>query len=65
MDQVCVQFGQKSLKDMTADFEKEVISECLKKNDANVLQTADELKVGKTALYSKMKRYSLNPKISK
>jgi transcriptional regulator with PAS, ATPase and Fis domain len=63
--QVCDQFGRKSLKDLTADFEKEVILQCLKKNEANVLEAANELKVGKTALYSKMKRYRLNPKNSK
>ena len=65
MDQVCVQFGQKSLKEMTADFEKEVIVKCLKTNDANALDVASELKLGKTALYSKMKRYGLSPKMLK
>lgn len=63
--QVCDQFGRKSLKDLTADFEKEIILQCLKKNEANVLEAANELKVGKTALYSKMKRYRLNPKNTK
>lgn len=65
ISQVCDKFGRKSLKDLTADFEKEVILQCLKKNEANVLEAANELKVGKTALYSKMKRYRLNPKNSK
>jgi transcriptional regulator with GAF, ATPase, and Fis domain len=65
LDQVCVQFGQKSLKDLTADFEKEIIVKCLRKNDANAIEAADELKLGKTALYSKMKRYGLSPKMLK
>jgi len=65
LDQVCVQFGQKSLKDITADFEKEVIVKCLRKNDANAIEAANELQLGKTALYSKMKRYGLSPKMLK
>ena len=65
LNQVCVQFGQKSLKEMTADFEKEVIIKCLKTNDANALDVASELQLGKTALYSKMKRYGLSPKMLK
>jgi len=65
LDQVCVHFGQKSLKDMTADFEKEIIVKCLRKNDANAIEAANELQVGKTALYSKMKRYGLSPKMLK
>ena len=39
--QVCDQFGRKSLKDLTSDFEKEVILQCLKKNEANVLEAAN------------------------
>ena len=65
LNQVCVQFGQKSLKELISNFEKEVIVKCLKKNEANVLEAASELKVGKTALYSKMKRYGLNTKMVK
>ena len=65
LDQVCVLFGQKSLKEMTADFEKEVIIKCLRKNEANALEAANELKLGKTALYSKIKRYGLSPKMLK
>lgn len=65
LDNVCVQFGQKSLKDMTKEFEKEIISRCLKKNNANALDVATELKIGKTALYSKMKNYGLSPKAIK
>lgn len=65
LDQVCVQFGQKSLKNITADFEKEIIVKCLRKNEANAIEVAKELKIGKTALYSKMKRYGLSPKMLK
>ncbi len=65
LDQVCVLFGQKSLKEMTADFEKEVIIKCLRKNEANALEAASELKIGKTALYAKIKRYGLSPKMLK
>jgi len=65
LNQVCVQFGQKSLKDLTADFEKEIIVKCLRKNDANAIEAANELKLGKTALYAKMKRYGLSPKMIK
>ena len=63
LNQVCVQLGQKSLKELTSDFEKEIIIKCLNKNEANVLESARALKVGKTALYSKMKRYGLNAKM--
>jgi transcriptional regulator with GAF, ATPase, and Fis domain len=65
LEQVCVQFGQKSLKELTSDFEKEVIVQCFKKNNANVIEVASELKLGKTALYSKMKRYGLRLKMLK
>lgn len=58
----CEQLGQKSLKELTLEFEKNIIVRCLQKNEADVLNTAEDLKVGKTALYSKMKRYRLNPK---
>lgn len=65
LEQVCVQFGQKSLKEMSADFEKEIIIKCFRKNEANALEAARELKIGKTALYAKMKSYGLSPKMLK
>jgi len=65
MNQVCFQIGKKSLKDIIADIEKEVIVQSLKQNETNVVDTAKKLQVGKTALYTKMKRYGLTPKTLK
>lgn len=65
LEQVCVQFGQKSLKELSEDFEKEIIVKCFKRNEANAIEAARELKIGKTALYAKMKRYGLSPKMLK
>jgi transcriptional regulator with PAS, ATPase and Fis domain len=63
--QVCQQFGKKSLKDIIADFEKEIIVNCLQKNEGNVHVAANELRVGKTGLYDKMKRFGLSAKLIK
>ena len=63
--QVCQQFGKKSLKDIIADFEREIIVNCLQKNEGNVQEAANELKVGKTGLYDKMKRFGLSAKFIK
>ena len=54
--------GQDSLKEILSEFERDIIVNCLKKNDGNVNQAASDLKVGKTGLYDKMKRYKLSAK---
>jgi len=54
--------SNKSLKDVLADIEGEIISETLHKNKGNVQQAAEILKIGKTALYDKMKRYKISTK---
>lgn len=54
--------GQDSLKEIMAKFEREIIFNCLKKNEGNVQQAAADLKVGKTGLYDKIKRYKLSEK---
>jgi transcriptional regulator with PAS, ATPase and Fis domain len=51
-----------SLKDILLEFEGDIIIEALKKNKGNVQQTAEILKIGKTALYDKMKRYKISAK---
>lgn len=51
-----------SLKDLVAQFEADVISYALRDNKGNVMQTADQLNLGKTALYDKMKRHEINGK---
>ncbi|MCB2184736.1 MAG: sigma 54-interacting transcriptional regulator [Desulfobulbaceae bacterium] len=65
LNQACSQFGERSLKDLTSDFERDVIFNCLQKNSGNVQQAASELQVGKTGLYDKMKRYGINAKMVK
>ena len=57
--------GQDSLKEILAEFEHDIILNCLKKNEGNVQQAASDLKVGKTGLYDKMKRYKLSAKFLK
>ncbi len=55
----------KSLKDILLELEGNIIREALGKNKGNVQQTAEMLKVGKTALYDKMKRYNISAKEAK
>lgn len=62
LNQACIQVGLKPLKGIISDFEKELIILALKKNEMNVVATAQQLKLGKTALYTKMKLYGLTPK---
>jgi Nif-specific regulatory protein len=50
------------LKRMLAELEREIINYSLEKNKGNVAQTANELRIGKTAFYDKMKRYDIIPK---
>jgi len=54
--------GTLSLKNILADFESNVIGQALKKSKGNVALASKELKVGKTALYDKMKRYDISAK---
>lgn len=54
--------SKKSLKDLLAEVEGDIIRESLLKNNGNVQQTADTMKIGKTALYDKMKRYKISAK---
>ena len=54
--------AKKSLKDLLAEVEGDIIRESLLKNNGNVQQTADTMKIGKTALYDKMKRYKISAK---
>jgi len=62
LNQACVQVGLKPLKGILSDFEKELIIQALRKNEMNVVVTANQLKLGKTALYAKMKQHGLTPK---
>jgi DNA-binding NtrC family response regulator len=50
------------LKEMVAEFEAAVISQALRKYEGNVATAADRLKIGKTALYDKMKQHSISAK---
>ncbi len=52
----------RTLKDMVADVEKEIIIFALEKNRGNVADTVMQLDIGKTAFYDKMKRYQISPK---
>jgi len=52
----------RTLKDMVADVEKEIIIYSLEKNRGNVSETVQQLDIGKTAFYDKMKRYQISPK---
>ncbi len=51
-----------SLRDIVADFERDLIVNALEKNQGNVAIAARSLNVGKTAFYDKMKRYNISPK---
>ncbi len=50
------------LKGMIAELEREIILHSLEKHKGNVAQTAQELHLGKTAFYEKIKRYDITPK---
>ncbi len=51
-----------SLKAMISIMEKEIIIKALDKNRGNVAQTIQQLDVGKTAFYDKLKKYNISPK---
>ena len=52
----------RTLKDMIADIEKDIIVFALEKNRGSVAHTVKQLDLGKTAFYDKMKRYNISPK---
>ena len=54
--------GQLPLKEMVAEFEAAVINQALRKYEGNVATAAARLKIGKTALYDKMKQHSISAK---
>lgn len=51
-----------TLKDMVAQIEKDIIVFALEKNRGNVAHTVQQLDIGKTSFYDKMKRYQISPK---
>ncbi len=57
--------GAIPLKGIIAEFEKEIITQALRKYEGNVVEAAENLKIGKTALYDKMKRYKISAKAIK
>ena len=54
--------GYLSLKGILAEFETEIIRQALLKYKGNVSKAASDLKIGKTALYDKMKRHDISAK---
>ncbi len=54
--------GMLPLKGILAEFETEVIQQALHKHKGNVSKAASDLKIGKTALYDKMKRHNISAK---
>ena len=57
-----VQSTNTPLKDILQEVEREVIAAALRRNNGNVAKAAKILKVGKTALYDKLKRLEISPK---
>ena len=55
-------FSGSSLKEIVAEFERDILVHSLEKNQGNVASAAKSLGVGKTAFYDKMKRYTVFPK---
>lgn len=54
--------GVMPLKDIMVELENEIVLHSLRKHDGNVNKVAEELQVGKTALYDKMKRSGISAK---
>ena len=54
--------GTKPLKNIMGDIESSIIRSALGKYHGNVAVAADQLRVGKTALYDKMKQYGIRAK---
>ncbi len=65
LEELDAKVRESSLKDVLADFEREMITRFLEENNGNVQHTAELLHVGKTALYDKMKRYGISAKMVK
>ena len=59
------QVSSKSLKDILASVESDLILHALKEHEGNVVQAARGLGVGKTALYEKMKKHGISAKALK
>ena len=57
--------GVLPLKEIMAELENEIILQSLRKHGGNVNTVAEELQVGKTALYDKMKRSGISAKALK
>ena len=57
--------GKLPLKSIIAEFEAAIVNRALHKYSGNVSTAADQLKVGKTALYDKMKQHGISAKIIK
>ena len=51
-----------TLKEILSEIEKEILVYKLKQLRGNVQLAANELKISKTALYDKLKRYDINPR---
>ncbi len=56
------QLGNQPLKSIMASIESSIIQSALNKYQGNVAVAADQLSVGKTALYDKMKQYGIRAK---
>ena len=56
---------EQPIKDSLADVEEKIISGTMMKCGGKALDVAEVLKIGKTALYSKMKRYGISAKETK
>jgi DNA-binding NtrC family response regulator len=54
--------GTLPLKSIVAEFEASIIHRALDKFKGNVSTAADQLKLGKTALYDKMKQHNISAK---
>ncbi len=59
---IAKQFSDGPLKNILSEIEKEIIVETLKRHNGNVVKASKQLKVGKTALYDKLKRFDISPK---
>ena len=59
------QLGNQPLKSILANIESSIIQSALSKYQGNVAVAADQLRVGKTALYDKMKQYGIRAKTIK
>ncbi|MCB2173688.1 sigma-54 dependent transcriptional regulator [bacterium] len=62
LSSIIEKYNGTSLKNIIAEFEREVLVHKLRKHDGNVTLLADTLAIGKTALYDKMKRYDISLK---